>query len=120
MLLDRDWELWLDVHISPIIAKWLKDETGLIVKSSFILNLQGLDDLEIYHLAKKNPTPVILISKDSDFPTIISRLGSPPKLIYLRIGNTDNRVIYQFITKHLQQALQSLMVKGTDRIELFP
>ena len=24
-----DWEIWLDNHVSPIIAKWLKEKTGL-------------------------------------------------------------------------------------------
>ena len=43
-----DWEIWLDNHISPIIAKWLKDDLDFEVKSSYLLQLDGLKDLEIY------------------------------------------------------------------------
>ncbi len=52
MLPELEWEFWLDNNLSPIIAKWLKDETGYIIKSSFILKLYSLDDYEIYKLAK--------------------------------------------------------------------
>jgi hypothetical protein len=29
-----DWEIWIDTNISPIIAKWMAEQTGLVVKSS--------------------------------------------------------------------------------------
>ncbi len=47
-----NWEVWLDAHLSPIIAKWLKDKTGWNVKSAFVLNLYSLDDIQIYEKAK--------------------------------------------------------------------
>ena len=59
---ELQWEFWLDCHLSPIIAKWLKEKTGYNFKSAFILNLHGLNDIEIYELAKKNSSNVILIS----------------------------------------------------------
>ena len=74
-----DWEIWLDNHLSPIIAKWLNDKTGLEIKSAYILKLQGLNDLEIYKKAKEAGN-VILVSKDSDLDEIVSANGSPPKL----------------------------------------
>jgi predicted nuclease of predicted toxin-antitoxin system len=43
-----DWKIWLDNHISPVIAKWLKDDMGIEVKSSYTLQYHGLKDLEIY------------------------------------------------------------------------
>lgn len=60
-----DWEIWLDNHLSPIIAKWLKDEFGFEVKSSYSLQLERLNDYEIYNKAKDQKN-VIIISKDSD------------------------------------------------------
>jgi predicted nuclease of predicted toxin-antitoxin system len=79
-----DWEIWLDVNISPIIAKWISEQTIFTAKSTFTLNHQTLNDLEIYERARKNGN-IILISKDTDFPELITKLGSPPKLIYLNI-----------------------------------
>jgi hypothetical protein len=43
-----DFEIWLDNHLSPILAKWLSEELGLVVKSSYVLNHFHLTDLEIY------------------------------------------------------------------------
>ena len=90
-----DYEIWLDNHISPIIAKWLKDDLNIEVKSSYVLKLYELTDLEIYEKARKYGN-VILVSKDSDLPEIISVNGSPPKLIYLKAGNCNNSILFSF------------------------
>ena len=47
-----DWELWINTNISPIIAKWMAEQTGLVVKSSYSLSLHNLSDKEIYEKAK--------------------------------------------------------------------
>ena len=56
-----DYKIWLDNHLSPIIAKWLKDDLGIEVKSSYTLKLEGLSDLDIYQKAK-NYRNIIIIS----------------------------------------------------------
>ena len=70
-----DWEIWLDTNISPAIAKWMAEHTGLTVKSSYSLNLHYMEDVEIYNDAK-TMGKVILLSKDNDFTGLISRLGA--------------------------------------------
>jgi predicted nuclease of predicted toxin-antitoxin system len=95
-----DWEIWLDTNISPAIAKWMNEETGFLVKSSYSLSLHHLTDLDIYTRAREQGNG-ILLSKDADFPELISRLGSPPKLISLKIGNCDNRTLWDFLGQHI-------------------
>ncbi|RYE28890.1 MAG: hypothetical protein EOP42_15700 [Sphingobacteriaceae bacterium] len=116
MLLD-DWEIWLDVQISPIIAKWMAEYIDLNVKSSFTLGYKSMTDLAIYQLAKKQGK-VILISKDADFTEIITRLGSPPKLISLRIGNCDNQTLWKYLQKHIHTAINMLLVDEVNIIEI--
>ena len=84
-MLPENWEIWLDTQLSPIIAKWMAEFTGFNVKSSYTLQSNTLPDLEIYNNAKAKGN-VIIISKDADFPELISRLGSPPKLIVVKKG----------------------------------
>lgn len=103
-----DWEIWLDNNISPIIAKWLKDEFSLNVKSAYILQIQRLDDLEIYYKAKDQGN-VIIIAKDSDLEDIISIQGAPSKLINLRFGNCDNRIVFSILSKNTEKALRLLI-----------
>jgi len=81
-----DWEIWLDHNLSPILAHWIAEETNIIVKSSYSLQSQLFSDYELYQKAKQNGS-VILITKDSDLPELITQFGSPPKAIYLKIGN---------------------------------
>jgi predicted nuclease of predicted toxin-antitoxin system len=82
----HEWEIWLDANLSPILAKWLADYTGLNVKLAFYLSLEKREDLYIYRKAKAHGH-VIIISKDSDFPEIISKWGSPPSLINIKVRN---------------------------------
>lgn len=110
-------EIWLDMHISPIIAKWLKDHTGFQVKSGYILEFHSLSDNEIYKRANEHGN-VILLSKDADFPELISRLGSPPKLINIKIGNCDNRKLWAFIQPNVKKAIEILVTTDIDIIEL--
>ena len=112
------WEICLDCQISPIIAKWLREETGYIVKSSYILNLQGLDDDVIYRLAKANETKVIFISKDSDLPDLVQRFGAPPKLIYIKFGNTESRVLFNLIMQNLQSAMRRLITDNVNIVDM--
>lgn len=110
-------EIWLDTHISPAIAKWMADYTGFIVKSSYSLSLHHLSDMEIYTRAKELGNTII-VSKDADFAGLISRLGAPPKLIALRIGNCDNRTMWEFIKPHIIEAVNLLMSSDADIVEL--
>lgn len=110
-------EIWLDIHISPIIAKWLKEYTDFQVKSGYIPGFHSLPDSEIYKRAKEHGN-VILLSKDADFPELISRLGSPPKLINIKIGNCDNRKLWAFIQPNIKNAIELLTTTDIDIIEL--
>jgi len=103
-----DWEIWIDTNISPIIAKWMAEQTGLVVKSSYSLSLHYLSDKEIYEKAKSQGQ-VILVSKDADFPELISRLGAPPKLINIRIGNMGSRQLWELIQASVIKGVKILM-----------
>ena len=117
--MQHNWEIWLDNHISPIIAKWLKDDLGYEVKSSYILQLDGLKDLEIYQKAK-GYGKVIIVSKDSDLDQIISLLGSPPKLISLKVGNCDNKILFSILKNNLEKAIRLSFDFNQDIIEITP
>ncbi len=112
-----EWEIWVDTNISPAIAKWLADYTGYLVKSSYILDMNELDDLTIYKMAKAHGK-VILLSKDADFPELISRLGSPPKLINIKIGNCDNSTLWNLIKPSILNALDILIQSETEIIDM--
>lgn len=102
-----EFEIWLDTHISSIIAKWLKDDFGYNCKSAYVLNLYGLNDLEIYRKARALGF-VIILSKDSDLVQIVEEFGTPPKVISVAIGNADNRELYRFLKERIEHAVRML------------
>ncbi|MDM8176116.1 MULTISPECIES: DUF5615 family PIN-like protein [Olivibacter] len=112
-----DWEIWLDTNISPVIAKWMMAHLNVIVKSSYSLDLHFLDDLTIYNRAK-SAGKVVLVSKDADFPELISKLGSPPKLINLKIGNCSNQILWEKIKPRMKEVLTILAESDIDMVEL--
>ena len=113
----NSWEIWLDTQLSPAIAKWLAELTGFVIKSSYSLNLHYQTDVAIYNQAKQQGN-VILISKDADFPELISRLGSPPKLVVIKKGNCDNKTMWAFIKPHIEKAITLLITTEIDIVEI--
>lgn len=112
-----DWEIWLDNHLSPIIAKWLKEKFDLRIKSAFILQTQTLSDFEFYKKAKEVDN-VIIITKDSDLEELVETYGSPPKLINLKFGNCDNRILFSILSKNIERALRLLIDFNKDMIDI--
>lgn len=113
-----DIEIWLDNHFSPILAKWLSEELGIIVKSNYILKFQELTDIEIYEKARQHTNEVVLLSKDTDLDEIISIKGSPPKLISVKTYNTSNKILFDILKKEIPIALKLLKNFKKDIIEI--
>jgi predicted nuclease of predicted toxin-antitoxin system len=87
------------------------------VKSSYVLKFDHLNDFEIYSRAKK-AGKIILISKDSDLDKIISKSGSPPKLISLKVPNCDNKILFSILEKNIEKAIRTLLDFNKDIIEI--
>ena len=49
-------------------------------------------DDEVIH-ARARAEGLALLSKDDDFRAIVDRLGPPPKLVFVRLGNATTRTI---------------------------
>ena len=54
-----------------------------------------LQDADISRIAIEEGR--IIITKDSDFPASFFLKGSPPRLVYIRLGNTRNRELTAFL-----------------------
>ena len=78
------------------------------------LGLRDAGDREIFDAARAHN--VILLSKDADFVELVSRLGAPPKLIWLTCGNVSNEALQRLLTQQLSPALEVLQTD--DIVEL--
>lgn len=100
-------ELWLDAHISPLIAKWIHEEFSFECFAIREFKLRDASDITIFNEAKKKGN-VIILTKDEDFSDLVNRLKSPPKIIWLTFGNCSNDRMKEILKKDLSNALRVL------------
>lgn len=70
------------------------------------LGLDAADDLAIWRYAGANG--FALFSKDQDFANRVALKGPPPKVVWLRIGNSTWREVLAMIRKHEAAILRFL------------
>lgn len=61
------------------------------------LNLYNSSDIEIWNFAKENDFSIVTF--DSDFIDISALKGHPPKIVWLRYGNTSTENIAEALKK---------------------
>ncbi|MES2621229.1 MAG: DUF5615 family PIN-like protein [Bacteroidota bacterium] len=108
-------ELWLDAHISPLIARWIQEEFLFECYAVRDLKLRDASDKEIFTAAKLKGD-VVIITKDEDFSDLLNRLKSPPKVIWLTFGNCSNDRMKEILKKDLTNAIKFL--EENDLIEI--
>lgn len=63
-------------------------------------NLQASDDKVVWEFAKNNN--FTLVTQDSDFYDFSILKGFPPKIIWIKCGNTSTNNIIEILTKNYQ------------------
>ena len=91
--------LLLDQNISFRVAKIISD-LFQIVKQVRELGLENSTDFEIWEYAKSNAYTIVTF--DSDFYDLSVFRGSPPKIIWLRIGNSSTENIAKVLSDNFE------------------
>jgi predicted nuclease of predicted toxin-antitoxin system len=107
--------IWIDAHLSPAIATWIKSQFGIEAVALRDLGLRDAEDLEIFETAKAQKA--IVMTKDSDFVDLVERLGSPPQIIWLTCGNTSNSRLREILSETLPRVLE-LLAAGEALVEI--
>tara|TARA_B100001093_G_C26662335_1_gene942414 strand:+ start:717 stop:1085 length:369 start_codon:yes stop_codon:yes gene_type:complete len=83
-----------DEHISFRLVRSLHD---IFPEAKHVkyFNLENEDDERIWYFAKKEAFTII--TKDDDFHQRSITFGAPPKVIWLKVGNTNRSELEQFI-----------------------
>jgi predicted nuclease of predicted toxin-antitoxin system len=98
--------LWVDAQLSPRLAPWLQLTFGVSAFAVRDLGLRDAGDPEIFLAARERQATII--TKDSDFVSLLERLGSPPKIILLTCGNTSNANLRGVLANSLSRAMEFL------------
>ena len=107
--------IWIDAQLSPSIATWIEEYFPVKAFALRDLGLRDAEDEQIFHEARKADS--IVLTKDSDFVSLLDRFGPPPKIIWLTCGNTSNANLKIILSKTLQDAID-LLQNGEEIVEI--
>lgn len=80
-----------------------------------VMDMLSATDRRIYEAARK--AGAVIVTKDSDFPQLLERLGAPPQIVWITCGNTSNARLRQVLQTALPTALR-LLEQGEPLVEI--
>jgi len=98
--------LWIDIHLPPALIPWLATRFNLKAIAMRDQGMQRMADVDIFQRARE--AEATIITKDKDFVDLVQRLGPPPKVIRLTMGNTSNENLQRVLAITLPDALRLL------------
>ena len=107
--------VWLDAHLSPALAPWMQQELGVETYSLSFLGLADATDQQVFLAAGFDNA--VLMTKDSDFLTLLERHGPPPKVLWVTVGNSTNAHMREVLRHTLLPGLE-LLAAGTPMVEI--
>jgi predicted nuclease of predicted toxin-antitoxin system len=81
-----------------------------------LAGLSNADDRAIWAYAATNG--LAIVSKDSDFSDLSAILGSPPKVVWLRVGNGPTRIIEDLLRQRHADVMSFLSNPAEAILEL--
>ena len=101
----------VDAQLPPALANWLTQQrhTAQHVDD---LGLRDAEDVVIWNWALSSEA--IVITKDEDFAERTARIASGPVIVWLRIGNSTNRALLEWLEPRWTQV--TLLLDAGNRL----
>jgi predicted nuclease of predicted toxin-antitoxin system len=109
-------KLLLDQNISRKLVKQL-NTVFPGTTHVYLVNLQTASDEEVWKYARSSDFTIV--TQDSDFNERSLVYGYPPKVIWLRTGNTSTRNINRLLIRHSQDILSFEKDKTLGCLQIF-
>lgn len=106
--------LLIDNQLPVALARHL-DARGFRSQHVNDLGLSHAEDRAIWNLAQRNRW--VIVSKDEDFQDLAIRLGPPPQLVWVRLGNCRKPVLFETFDRWMTHIVAALE-QGEAIIEL--
>lgn len=106
--------LLVDAQLPPALARWF-GERGLAATPVREVGLRDSDDGSIWNFATAGDWTVV--TKDDDFVARCVGNVAAPSVVWLRIGNCTNRVLFTWLDPLLPEILDRLK-RGEKLIEV--
>jgi len=101
--------LLFDEHLSPkLCLRLAKEFPGSVHVHD--AGLGNTPDITVWDFALSEG--LIIVTKDSDFPDFQSKMGFPPKIVWIRIGNSTTKEIEQLLRVNCDKVFE--LAEGDD------
>jgi predicted nuclease of predicted toxin-antitoxin system len=109
-------KLLFDQNLSQRLIIELAD---LFPDSSHVrhVGLRDAGDFEVWDYARHHD--FIIVTKDSDFIDLSLLHGTPPQVIWIRIGNCNTRAVARVVRKNFDTIEQAVQAQTGGVIELY-
>ena len=95
----------VDAQLPPVLAHWLR-EAGHDAQHAYEIGLAEAADSTIW--SRAHAQGQVIITKDEDFARR-ARTGAPgPIIVWLRVGNTSNADLRDWLTPQLPELIRML------------
>jgi predicted nuclease of predicted toxin-antitoxin system len=109
-------KLWLDAQLSPALCRWLTETFDVRAEHVRTFQLHEAEDPDLFEAARAAAVDAV-VTKDRDFIDLVERVGPPPKVIWITVGNTSNENLKRILAATLPDAL-ALLEQGEMLVEV--
>jgi predicted nuclease of predicted toxin-antitoxin system len=95
----------VDAQLPPVLARWFEDR-GYEASAARDVGLRDAKDSAIWNFALLNDS--VLVTKDEDFAVRATQSDGVPQVVWLRIGNCTNRVLFAWLEPLLPGIVDAL------------
>ncbi|HEX7190086.1 MAG TPA: DUF5615 family PIN-like protein [Thermoanaerobaculia bacterium] len=107
--------IWVDAQLAPALAPWITQTFRIEAASIRHLGFVQASDAAIFEAARE--ANAVVLTKDADFVVLLERFGPPPRLMWMRCGNTSNAKMRTVLSATLPNAL-ALLESGEALVEI--
>ena len=111
-------EFWIDVNLPPKMAKWLIEDFNVVARSFWELQYNFSADTDVFNVASQKQNIIVITTKDIDFVKLQNVKGSPPKILYINVGNISNKELRLLINKSFGGALKIFLTTSKPLVEI--
>ena len=115
MIARKERTYWIDENLPPALAEWIASQPDSSASHFRALGLAETSDREVFTQARDSEA--VIVSKDEDFAHIVTELGPPPQVVWLRTGNARTADLIELFERHFS-SLRNLLDDGNPLVAL--
>jgi predicted nuclease of predicted toxin-antitoxin system len=108
-------ELWIDAQLPPSLARLFREALHCPARHVEELGQLAASNEQIFQATRI--ANACVVTKDADFTRLLDRLGPPPQVLWLVVGNLGNAELHDIVKARWNSAAE-LFAAGEPLVEI--